>query len=47
MTDLTNKVVIITGSTSSIGKAITALLSRHGVKIVLNSASSVESGEEQ
>lgn len=44
MTDLTNKVAIITGSTSGIGKAIACLLSHCGVKVALNSASSIESG---
>lgn len=45
MTDLANKVAIITGSTSGIGKAIACMLSHYGVKVVLNSVSSVESGK--
>ncbi|MDF1685106.1 MAG: SDR family NAD(P)-dependent oxidoreductase [Legionellaceae bacterium] len=44
MTDIANKVAIITGSTSGIGKAIACMLSHYGVKVVLNSVSSVESG---
>jgi len=44
MTDIANKVAIITGSTSGIGKAIAYMLSHYGVKVVLNSVSSIESG---
>ena len=45
MTCLENKVAIITGSTSGIGEGIARLLSSYGVRIVLNSVSSVEKGE--
>lgn len=45
MTDLSNKVAIVTGSTSGIGKAIACLLTDHGVRVVINSVFSIESGE--
>ena len=45
MTDLINKVAIVTGSTSGIGEAIAKMLSRQGASVVINSASSVEKGQ--
>ena len=45
MTDLSGKVAIVTGSVSGIGKAIACALSDNGVKVVINSVSSIESGE--
>lgn len=45
MTSLSNKIAIVTGSTSGIGLAIAKLLSNNGVNIVINSVSSVEKGE--
>lgn len=44
MTDLKNKVAIVTGSTSGIGEAIARLFAAQGIKVVINSASSVEKG---
>jgi ketoreductase RED2 len=43
--DLTDHVVVVTGSTSGIGEAIARRLAAHGARIVINSASSVEAGE--
>ncbi|CAN5440992.1 SDR family oxidoreductase [soil metagenome] len=45
MTELTSKVAIVTGSTSGIGEAIARLLVKQGVRVVINSVSSVEKGE--
>src|SRR3990167_5437613 len=45
MTDLKDKVAIITGSTSGIGEAMAKLLSENQVKVVVNSMKSVEKGE--
>jgi ketoreductase RED2 len=45
MTDLTNKVAIVTGSTSGIGEAIARMLTVQGTKVVINSTSSIEKGE--
>jgi ketoreductase RED2 len=42
--DLTDHVVIVTGSTSGIGEAIARRLAGHGARTVINSASSVEAG---
>ena len=44
MTDLSNKVAIVTGSTSGIGEAIARMLSKYNVSVVVNSISSVEKG---
>lgn len=43
--DLTDRVVIITGSSSGIGEAAAVRLAGLGARIVVNSASSVEAGE--
>lgn len=43
--DLTDQVVIVTGSTSGIGEAIARRLAGHGAHIVVNSASSAEAGQ--
>lgn len=43
--DLSNKVAIVTGSTSGIGEAIAIKLARLGASVVINSARSVEAGE--
>jgi ketoreductase RED2 len=45
MADLTNKVAIVTGSTSGIGEAIANSLSQQGTKVVINSVSSIEKGK--
>lgn len=45
MTDLNDKVAIVTGSTSGIGKAIARMLADHQVKVVINSVSSTEKGK--
>lgn len=45
MTDIKNKVAIVTGSTSGIGLAIAHMLSHHGARVVINSASSVDKGQ--
>lgn len=44
MTDLENKVAIVTGSTSGIGEAIARKLAKHKVKVIINSVSSIEKG---
>ncbi len=44
MTMLKDKVAIITGSTSGIGEAIARMLSHYGVRVVINSISSVDKG---
>lgn len=44
MTELKNKVAIVTGSTSGIGEAIALSLSHHDVNVVINSQSSVDKG---
>lgn len=46
MTDLNAKVAIVTGSTSGIGEAIARLLTHNGIKVVINSKSSIEKGKE-
>ncbi len=46
MTDIKNKVAIVTGSTSGIGLAIAQLLSQHGAKVIINSMSSAEKGRD-
>lgn len=43
--DLTEHVVIVTGSTSGIGEAIARRLAGKGARIVVNSATSVDAGE--
>ena len=43
--DLTDHVVIVTGSSSGIGEAVARRLAAAGARIVVNSASSVEAGE--
>ena len=43
--DLTDHVVIVTGSSSGIGEAVARRLAGAGARIVVNSASSVEAGE--
>ena len=45
MTDIQDKVAIITGSTSGIGFAIAEMLSNQGAKVVVNSISSTEKGQ--
>lgn len=45
MGELDNKVAIVTGSTSGIGEAIARVLVGAGAKVILNSRSSVETGE--
>ncbi len=45
MTTLQDKVAIVTGSTSGIGEATARLLSANGVKVVINSAKSIDKGE--
>ena len=45
MGELDNKVAIVTGSTSGIGEAIARVLVGAGAKAILNSRSSVETGE--
>jgi len=42
--DLTDQVVIVTGSSSGIGKSVARRLASHGARIVVNSARSVEAG---
>ena len=42
--DLTDHVVIVTGSSSGIGEAVARRLAAAGARIVVNSASSVEAG---
>lgn len=44
--DLTDQVVIVTGSTSGIGEAIARRLAGFGASVVINSASSVEAGDQ-
>lgn len=44
MTELSNKVAIVTGSTSGIGEAVARILSQHNVSVVINSISSIEKG---
>lgn len=44
MTTLTNKVAIVTGSTSGIGEAVARGLNEQGVKVVINSVTSIEKG---
>lgn len=44
MTTLTNKVAIVTGSTSGIGEAVARMLHQQGVKVVINSVNSIEKG---
>ena len=44
MTTLNNKIAIVTGSTSGIGESIARMLSQNGVRIVINSVSSLEKG---
>lgn len=46
MTDIKNKVAIVTGSTSGIGFAIAQMLSKQGARIVINSLSSIQKGED-
>lgn len=46
MTEIKNKVAIVTGSTSGIGFAIAKMLSQCGAKVVINSVSSVEKGQD-
>ena len=46
MTDIKDKVAIVTGSTSGIGFAIAQLLSQYGAKVVINSVSSIDQGRE-
>jgi ketoreductase RED2 len=43
--DLTDHVVIVTGSTSGIGEAVARRLAAAGARIVVNSATSVEAGQ--
>jgi len=43
---LKNKVAVITGSSSNIGKAIAIRFAREGAKIVVNSKSHTKEGEE-
>lgn len=43
--DLTDHVVIVTGSSSGIGEAVARRLAAAGARIVVNSASSVEAGQ--
>lgn len=43
--DLTDQVVIVTGSTSGIGEAVARRLAGFGARIVVSSASSAEAGE--
>lgn len=45
MTDLSGRVAIVTGSSSGIGAAIATALTSHGVRVVVNSATSVAAGE--
>jgi ketoreductase RED2 len=45
MSKLTNQVAIVTGSTSGIGEGIARMLSKAGVRVVINSVSSKEKGE--
>ncbi|WP_158618850.1 SDR family NAD(P)-dependent oxidoreductase [Legionella qingyii] len=45
MSNLKNKVAIITGSTSGIGEGIAKMLSAAGAKTVINSVNSIEKGE--
>ena len=45
MSEFTNQVAIVTGSTSGIGEATARRLVNLGAKVVLNSSSSVEQGE--
>ena len=46
MSELNGKVALVTGSSSGIGAAIVSTLAERGVRIVVNSASSVEAGEQ-
>ncbi len=45
MTDIKNKVAIVTGSSSGIGEAIAKLLAQNGAKVVINSVTSIEKGK--
>lgn len=44
MSSLENKVAIVTGSTSGIGEGVAKILADSGVRVVINSVSSVEKG---
>lgn len=46
MTSIQDKVAIVTGSTSGIGFAIANMLSMLGAKVVINSVSSIDKGQE-
>ena len=45
MSEFSNQVAIVTGSTSGIGEATARRLVNLGAKVVLNSSSSIEQGE--